>query len=345
MKINFQINRSLFSVKRIAILAICLIMAASFAYSTVKKDITIEDNDGLMSTSTFKKTVGDVLLEKGVQLKPQDKITPAISTKLEDGTKITISRARKVTIHADGKETTLLTTALDIGSALKEAGILLGEKDKLEPAADTPINGDMTVKVARVTEQLITKKVKIDFVNTVSKNEKLDKGIVNVVKKGQPGEKELSIQVVFEDGQEVSRQIVSEKITKQVQNGVIEEGTKTLLVSSRGELTRFVKAMKMVATAYDATFESTGKNPGDKYYGITASGLRVRPGIVAVDPQVIPLGTWLYVEGYGEALAADKGSAIKGNKIDLYYESPKDVSRFGRKTVKVYVLDKPRYKF
>lgn len=345
MKINFKINRSLFSVKLIAILAICLTVAASFACSTMKKDITIEDNDGVTSISTFKNTVEDVLKENGVQLKPQDKISPAMTVKLTDGVAIKISRARNVTIHSDGKETTLLTTALDVKSTLKEAGILLGEKDKLEPAAETLIKGDMTVKIVRVTEQLITKKVKIDFANQISKNEKLDKGIINVVKKGQPGEKELSIKVVYEDGKETSRQIVSEKITKQAQNGIIEEGTKTVLVSSRGQVTRFVKAIKMVATAYDATFESTGKNPGDKYYGITASGIRVRPGIVAVDPKVIPLGTWLYVEGYGEALAADKGSAIKGNRIDLYYESPKDVSRYGKKTVKVYVLDKPRYKF
>jgi 3D (Asp-Asp-Asp) domain-containing protein len=101
----------------------------------------------------------------------------------------------------------------------------------------------------------------------------------------------------------------------------------------------------MSATAYDSSFESCGKHEGDPYYGITASGMKVKPGIVAVDPRVIPLGTWLYVEGYGEALAADTGGAIKGNKIDLFYESPKTVKNFGRRKVKVYVLDKPRYKF
>ncbi|HQL36362.1 MAG TPA: 3D domain-containing protein, partial [Bacillota bacterium] len=120
---------------------------------------------------------------------------------------------------------------------------------------------------------------------------------------------------------------------------------RTTFVSSRGQVTRFVRALKMTATAYDATFESCGKHPDHPQYGITYSGLRVRPGIVAVDPKVIPLGTYLYVEGYGEALAADIGSAIKGNRIDLYYESPADVAKYGKRTVKVYVLDKQRYKF
>jgi 3D (Asp-Asp-Asp) domain-containing protein len=141
------------------------------------------------------------------------------------------------------------------------------------------------------------------------------------------------------------RQIVAEKIIQEPVAGVIEEGAKTTLVSSRGTVTRFVKAMEMTATAYDATFASTGKNPGHPQYGVTRSGLKVKPGIVAVDPKVIPLGTWLYVEGYGEALAADTGGAIKGNRIDLYYESPKEVAKYGKRKVKVYVLDKPRHKF
>jgi 3D (Asp-Asp-Asp) domain-containing protein len=153
------------------------------------------------------------------------------------------------------------------------------------------------------------------------------------------------IKVIFENGKEVKREIAAEKILKEPINGIIEEGSRTTFVSSRGQVTRFVRVLKMTATAYDATFKSCGKHPEDPNYGITYSGLRVKPGIVAVDPKVIPLGTHLYVEGYGEALAADKGGAIKGNRIDLYYESPKDVARYGKRTVKVYVLDKPRYKF
>src|SRR5690606_7527698 len=144
--------------------------------------------------------------------------------------------------------------------------------------------------------------------------DKLDKGMVSVVKKGSSGLKELAIKVIFENGKEVKREITEEKIIKEPVNGVIEEGSRTTFVSSRGQVTRFVRALKMTATAYDATYESCGKHPDHPYYGITYSGLKVRPGIVAVDPKVIPLGTYLYVEGYGEALAADIGGAIKGNR-------------------------------
>ena len=95
----------------------------------------------------------------------------------------------------------------------------------------------------------------------------------------------------------------------------------------------------MNASAYTAGYESTGKRPGDKGYGITASGTKAVKGTVAVDPRVIPLGSKLYVEGYGYATAQDTGSAIKGNKIDLFYDSLYEAKKFGRKNLTVYVLE------
>lgn len=345
MKINFRELKSLFSIKLIVVATVCLILATSYTYSAMKKDITIEDIDGVKVISTFKNTVGDVLKENSIAIKTQDKINVDMADKIKDGMAIKISRAREVTIHSDGKEAVLLTTAPDVKSALGEAQIQLGEKDRVEPALDTAINGNIKIDVIRVEEKIVKQEMKMDFTNQVNKSDKLDKGIVTVVKKGSSGLKELAIKVIFENGKEVKREIAEEKIIKEPIDGIIEEGTRTTFVSSRGQVTRFVRALKMTATAYDATFESTGKRPDHPQYGITYSGLKVRHGIVAVDPKVIPLGTWLYVEGYGEALAADKGGAIKGNRIDLYYESPKDVAKYGRRTVKVYVLDKPRYRF
>lgn len=345
MKINLKNLRSLFSIKLIAVAAICLILATSYTYSAMKKDITIEDIDGIKVISTFKNTVSDVLEENSIRIKPQDKISVDMKSKLKDGMGIKISRAREITIHSDGKDVVLLTTAPDVKSVLGEAQIRLGEKDKVTPAPDTVIKGDTIVDVVRVEEKVVKQEMKMDFTNQVNKSDKLDKGLVKVLKKGSTGLKELAIKVIFENGKEVKREIFEEKILKEPINGLIEEGTRTTFISSRGQVTRFVRALKMTATAYDATFESTGKSPGHPQYGVTYSGLRVKPGVVAVDPKVIPLGTWLYVEGYGEALAADIGGAIKGSRIDLYYESPKDVARYGKRAVKVYVLDKPRYRF
>ena len=64
----------------------------------------------------------------------------------------------------------------------------------------------------------------------------------------------------------------------------------------------------------------------------------VRPGMVAVDENVIPLGSKLWVEGFGDAVAADTGEAIKGNKIDIYMDKHGDALEFGRRTVRIKVL-------
>lgn len=92
----------------------------------------------------------------------------------------------------------------------------------------------------------------------------------------------------------------------------------------------------MIATAYHAFGKGGNDINGN---GITAIGLRTRKGIVAVDPRVIPLGTKLYIPGYGEALAADTGGWIKGSRIDLCFESLGECFRFGRRKIKIYLVE------
>jgi 3D (Asp-Asp-Asp) domain-containing protein len=103
---------------------------------------------------------------------------------------------------------------------------------------------------------------------------------------------------------------------------------------SRGVSSRGSYVLSMVATGYDSSWESNYP-----YYGKPSYiGLPLERGIVAVDPNVIPMGTRLYVEGYGEAIAADQGGAIKGNRIDLFFDSRSEAMSWGMRTVKVTVL-------
>jgi 3D (Asp-Asp-Asp) domain-containing protein len=105
-----------------------------------------------------------------------------------------------------------------------------------------------------------------------------------------------------------------------------------------------IESMEVMATGYTAGIESTGKGPSHPQYGITFSGVRVRKGTVstiAADTSIFPLGTLLYIPGYGYGIVADTGSAIKGKKIDLFFLNKKEVyTRWGKKKVKVYVLKK-----
>ncbi|WP_055109002.1 3D domain-containing protein [Paenibacillus ihumii] len=104
--------------------------------------------------------------------------------------------------------------------------------------------------------------------------------------------------------------------------------------------------VKVVATGYTAGYESTGKRPNHPGYGITYSGVKVQRNkdtisTIAADLKVFPLGTILYIPGYGYGVVADKGSAIKGNKIDLYFATTKQVFKeWGKKEVEVQVIRK-----
>jgi len=98
----------------------------------------------------------------------------------------------------------------------------------------------------------------------------------------------------------------------------------------------------VVATGYTAGIESTGKNPDHPQYGITYSGVKVKRDLystIAADLNVFPIGTILFIPGYGYGVVADKGGAIKGNRIDLYYETVEDVYKYwGKKTLDVYIV-------
>jgi len=87
------------------------------------------------------------------------------------------------------------------------------------------------------------------------------------------------------------------------------------IMPARGE-ERYVE-VAMLVTAYTAGLESTGKRPGHPLYGVTASGVRVFPGVVAADP-AIPFGTRVWVPGYGHGVVLDRGGAIRGLRLDVY---------------------------
>jgi 3D (Asp-Asp-Asp) domain-containing protein len=103
-------------------------------------------------------------------------------------------------------------------------------------------------------------------------------------------------------------------------------------------------AKTVIATGYTAGVESTGKTPDHPQYGITYSGVKVKRDLystIAADLNVFPVGTILFIPGYGYGVVADTGSAIKGNRIDLYYDTVEDVYKYwGKKTVDVYVVKK-----
>lgn len=123
--------------------------------------------------------------------------------------------------------------------------------------------------------------------------------------------------------------------------GQPQDPSMPVLAPREGQVLRTVK---VTATGYTAGYESTGKKPGHPQYGITFSGVKVKRdknkvSTIAADPDVFPLGTILYIPDYGYGVVADIGSAIKGEKIDLYFNTTRQVfSEWGKKDVEVQVI-------
>lgn len=133
--------------------------------------------------------------------------------------------------------------------------------------------------------------------------------------------------------------VLAEQKHKNTQNS-------TVTAAAANETAKVAKKVKVMATGYTAGYESTGKHPSHPQYGITYSGVKVRRdkdtiSTIAADLKVFPIGTVLYIPGYGYGIVADKGSAIKGNKIDLYFKTTKQVFKeWGKKEVEVQVIRK-----
>ncbi len=98
------------------------------------------------------------------------------------------------------------------------------------------------------------------------------------------------------------------------------------------EFPKFKRTIYVDATAYCANDPHSGGS-------LTASGTKVRRGIIAVDPSVIPLGTRVYIPDYGEAIAEDTGGAIKGNRIDIAFDTYEEAINFGRQSLQIYIID------
>lgn len=235
-----------------------------------------------------------------------------------------------VTIIADGQRWAYTSTQSTVGAILNEAGVTLNKLDRCNHKLNVKAVEGMLIRVTRIEEKTVIQKKPVEF-KTVEKYDARHRGASAVLHEGVPGEKEVKVLVYYKDGVKTSSRVVEVKVTKEPKDRIVVSSQRPTLASRGG--TR-VRTLRMSATAYDPGPRSCGP----RCTGRTANGMRAQKGVVAVDPRVIPLGTKLYVEGYGYCIAADTGGAIKGNKIDLCFNTYAEAIRFGRKTVTVHIL-------
>ena len=310
-------------------LAVSLILPATAEAKTV----TVErEGAAPASYETDAATVGEFLLEKDIQLEKGTVPFPSASEALKEGGTLSIKKGYTITVK-DGKQNyTRSTTSNKVADILKELNIKLGEKDTVTPPIKGTVKEGEVLRINRYKER--TETVSRDVPVTVERrnNPAMDAGTERVVQQGEAARVEDTVRISTVNGEETARLVLSSRVVKDGKTQIVEVGTKPVANMIHGK--KYKKKIVMSGTAYDP---SAGK--------WTASGTRARVGAVAVDPRVVPLGTKLYIEStdgfptYGFAVAEDTGGAIKGKRIDLFYNSRREACNFGRRNVIVYVLE------
>lgn len=316
-------------------------------FDTGLKEVTVMRTDVFagttetMTASTRQENVYEFLKEKNISVDNDDILAFSMTDEIKDGDTLVIKQGKKVKINADGHVKTTLTSKATVADALLENGFQIGADDWAQPGFETLVTDGMEITLYRITvqEETVTEKFSGPVENRTDDSMYKDE---KKVIKGEDGVKEVTYKVMYNGDSEAYREVVSETVTKEPGTTVIVTGTRERMTATKqGRTFTYSKKITVKATAYDTSLEENGG------YTKTAIGLTPKFGVVAVDPRVIPLGSKLYIESvddggswtYGYCIAGDTGGAIKGNRVDLCYNTQYECICFGRRSATVYVLD------
>ena len=299
---------------------------------------TVVDNGQELRLRSSRETVATALRDVGVRLGPGDDVQPPLDTDLTTGLEVHVQHAIQVVVTLpEGKEI-LYTLAETVEASLAEGGVELPANFRLNPPANTPVEPGLVIHVIGVSEEQVLETERIESRTLYEPDSSLPWGERRIVL-GQDGIRYRQYRIVYEDGAAISRELATEWYDPQPVDTVIYyspvDAAPTTLPAAIPDELDIVRALTVYATWYSPA--SAGRSPSDPAYGITATGVPVDRGIIAVDPSVIPLGTRLYIPGYGYGVAADTGGGIRGNVIDLGYPDGV-VSDWTSRWVEIYIL-------
>ncbi|OBZ15436.1 hypothetical protein A8L34_29195 [Bacillus sp. FJAT-27264] len=359
-----QVNFRVLSLAGVLSILITLIILL-YVHGQSSKQITLVIDGKTQSLETREAILSDALAKEQISLQPHDQLSIGLSDEIKDGDRVVINRAQPFSLSADGAKKIFYTTEKTIGQAIKKLGIALEGHDKIFPSLDTTISANMDIKIVRINKQTVQRTTNLPYRVIKTADPSLTKGTVRVAQAGAPGVMIQHIEKIYQDGELASMRMVGKEVQTVTKDKIIAVGTKplpkpvtvaqTTTTSKTANAANTTKSTKTsakssnVATKSGVNFEYKKliKNVSMTAYsseepGIgtrTASGTRVTEGrTIAVDPNVIPIGWWVYIEGLGFRRAEDTGGAIKGNKVDVYYDSLNHARNFGRKSRTVYVI-------
>nr|WP_240544623.1 3D domain-containing protein [Exiguobacterium algae] len=329
---------------------------------------------GYGQTETIKtreRTVEDVLLRYGVTVREGDAVYPAVRTPISDGMTIRYQPVVSVNLIVGQEARTVYTMASDVTQLLLEEGVNITDRDTVFPDQSTLIRDGLTITVNTNRDVVQYESQLIPFEVVEESDDTLEIGTKEVAQVGIPGLERTRYELTVENGTITNRAKTKVETLRKTQPQIIKVGTKKVTepvteptsasttnpfeAEAEVEMTEspkpddvldFTSAKQLLveATAYTNNAEDTvtfdGRVLTRSGYDVTDTILFEGMRIIAVDPAIIPLGTRVYIEGIGMAIALDTGSAIKGHKIDLLMDTKEEAVSFGRKPMTIWVIPK-----
>ena len=327
-------------------LILVLAMTALLSQTALAKTYVITDGERVVTYTTFATNPEEVLGQAGVTLSEEDTFT---TQAVEGAAEITVCRARKITVQYHGQTTQTTSFGETAGELLHRLNLDVSGEDVVSHGLDEETYDGMILRIDRVETLCQTYTTTIPHEVTRCSDGTLPQGTEEVLTQGEDGELLCTAEVTYINGEEDSRRVLSETVTKMPTTEVIGVGAGPTAEKSdapvisdgyitlpTGEVLTYTHKDTVRATAYTHTDQGCDI--------VTATGTVVHWGTVAVDPRYIPYGTRMFIMAsdgsyvYGIATAEDCGGDIKGDRMDLYMPTYEQCMEFGRRRCTLYFL-------
>lgn len=309
----------------------------NMSFDVIKANtITINNCGEEQTISLAKGTVEEALNRTGITLAENQSVTPSLNTVITGDMNIYVYNSKNIKLTTNGTEMTVKAPEGTVENALNILGYEITDDDILNVDKNAQIEDDMKITLKKVTYVDEKSTEKISYKTVEKDSDDIMTGESEVSQKGVDGEKKVTKRCKYIDGKYDSTKVIDEKVTKKPVDKIVLNGTKRgTTTDSSGAPVSYSYMVSGSGTAYTAA-------PG----ALTATGVPVYEGGVAVNPAIIPYGSKLYIEAadgshvYGYATAVDTGGALMDGSaiVDLFYFSYDDCVSFGRRDVNVYVL-------
>ena len=304
-----------------------------------QKDVTVVVDGEAVHVRTQADDVASVLEDARVSVGSGDVVSPSQATVIERGDTVVVRHAVPVTVDVGQGRKRVRVVGETVADALVAAGVDPDDDAGVNAGLDEPLEAGMTIEQPPAFVRVTREEATVTPTTSLKKDPTLPAGERRVLEPGEPGRVVRVFRVIVTDGVESTPTLSSETTVTEPAPRIVAVGTgpRTVLATSSARGYRVPPAPAHGRRMY---VEATGYSPREPGLDFTtATGARARHGVIAVDPRVIPLGTRVYVPGYGYAVAADTGGAIKGRRIDLCYDTVAEAILWGRRHVTIIILD------